>query len=115
MTSMVSQNEREINAPSMEEHAARLREITDKDNYQETIHQLIQAIAEKKALIAKQSTMGQVLEERMQEYSLNSTMADSRTAYAISLYTKISNITWNYNAPHGHLAGCKFNLFHFIC
>ncbi len=111
MSTMVAENEKQTMAPTPEEHAAKLREIVEKDNYQESIRQLIQAIAEKKAAIAKQASMGQVLEERMKEYSINSAMADSRTAYAISLYSKISNITWNYNAPQGHLAGCEWIFF----
>lgn len=41
-------------------------------------------------------------------------MADSRTAYAISLYSKISNINWDYQAPPGHLVGCKY-LLHVCC
>ena len=32
-------------------------------------------------------------------------MANSRTAYALSLYAKISNIAWDYKAPAGKLAG----------
>lgn len=35
-------------------------------------------------------------------------MMDSRTAYALSLYTKISNITWNYENDEG-FSGCKFS------
>ena len=47
------------------------------------------------------------LKERADDFVVNSQLADSRTAYAISLYSEISNISWNYRAPHGILAGCK--------
>lgn len=36
-------------------------------------------------------------------------MMDSRTAYALSLYTKISNITWNYESTED-ISGCKCDL-----
>ena len=37
-------------------------------------------------------------------------LSDSRTAYALSLYTKISNITWNYENSE-NIAGCKYMMF----
>lgn len=46
------------------------------------------------------------LHEKGAEYTLSSQIADSRTAYALSLYAKISNITWNYDAAPGRIAGC---------
>ena len=48
------------------------------------------------------------LREKGAEYTLSSQIADSRTAYALSLYAKISNITWDYEAPPGKIAGCEF-------
>ena len=47
------------------------------------------------------------LREKGAEYTLSSQIADSRTAYALSLYAKISNITWDYEAPSGKIAGCE--------
>ena len=32
---------------------------------------------------------------------------ESRTSYALSLYSRISNISWDYSASPGHLAGSK--------
>jgi hypothetical protein len=32
---------------------------------------------------------------------------ESRTSYALSLYGKISNISWDYHGTPGHLVGCK--------
>lgn len=49
------------------------------------------------------------LREKGAEYTLSSQIADSRTAYALSLYAKISNITWDYQATPGKIAGCKYS------
>jgi hypothetical protein len=35
-------------------------------------------------------------------------MGDSRTAYALSLFSKISNITWNYEDPES-ISGCEYS------
>ncbi len=59
----------------------------------------------KKQNITKLTSTGLSLKERASEFTVSSDMADSRTAYAISLYAKISNITWDYKAPSGRLAG----------
>ena len=51
------------------------------------------------------------LREKGSEYTLSSQISDSRTAYALSLYAKISNITWDYEAPSGKIAGCEYVFF----
>lgn len=89
------------------EHLAKLREISEKENVHEQIEHLVKAIDAKKSNILKLQAANQQLQDRAHEYTLTSAMADSRTAYAISLYSKISNITWNYAADNSHLAGCK--------
>jgi hypothetical protein len=35
-------------------------------------------------------------------------MGDSRTAYALSLFSKISSITWNYENSES-ISGCEYN------
>ena len=55
------------------------------------------------------------LREKGAEYTLSSQIADSRTAYALSLYAKISNITWDYEAPPGKIAGCELLKFEINC
>ncbi len=35
-------------------------------------------------------------------------MNESRTTYALSLYSKISNISWDYTSPSDRLSGCKY-------
>lgn len=76
--------------------------------------QLKQTLEQKKEKIAKAQSNAATLLERANEYTLSATMADSRTAYAISLYSKISNITWNYNAPPNHLSGCEAFLINLV-
>lgn len=39
--------------------------------------------------------------------SLEDPHLESRTSYALSLYGRISNISWDYTAPSGRLAGCE--------
>ena len=66
----------------------------------------------KRENITKMASQAIVLQERTEECATGSQMADSRTAYALSLYAKISNITWDYSVPEGQLAGtiCRDNL-----
>eukprot|EP00981_Chlorochromonas_danica_P013132 scaffold5903_cov165-Ochromonas_danica.AAC.7 len=105
MTGAVTKKEVEITAPTQTEHAATLRKLSDKENIVAQSEQLKQTLQQKKEKIAKAQNNTAALLERANEYTLSATMADSRTAYAISLYSKISNITWNYNAPPNHLSG----------
>eukprot|EP00981_Chlorochromonas_danica_P015791 scaffold14461_cov250-Ochromonas_danica.AAC.1 len=105
MTGAVTKKEVEITAPTQAEHAAALRKLSDKENIVAQSEQLKQTLVQKKDKIAKAQNNAAALLERANEYTLSATMADSRTAYAISLYSKISNITWNYNALPNHLSG----------
>ena len=54
------------------------------------------------------------LQEQTQDFSLSDSMTESRTAYALSLYSKISNISWDYavtgEGEGGRLAGCEYKL-----
>ena len=58
--------------------------------------------------ISKITKQISVLNERSAECSAGSQLADSRTAYALSQYAKISNITWDYKAAQGKLSGSIF-------
>jgi hypothetical protein len=86
----------------------------EKENCSKQMEELSKAIEVKKLQIDKLQTLNNNLQESAQEYSLNNCIADSRTAYAISLYSKISNISWDYKASNieeGKLVGCKqYNL-----
>lgn len=107
MSTQVAQKEGEIMAPSTSEHETTLKKIVDKENYQRSLDNLVREIETKRHNIVKLADTCVTLQERTQEFKVNSSISDSRTAYAISLYGKISNITWDYSAAPGHLAGCK--------
>jgi len=109
MTSEVSAKESEIKAPSQSDHAANLKRISNKENLLQQIDTLSRNIDTKRQNIAKMATTSLSLKERGGEFNLSTEMADSRTAYAISLYAKISNISWDYKSASGHLTGCKFS------
>lgn len=47
------------------------------------------------------------MKEKISECKSTMKLEDSRTAYAISLYSKISNITWDYNSSEAKLVGRK--------
>lgn len=95
------------------EHQALLAKLSAKDGINQQLDAISKQIDTKKNNIRKLTTTALSLKERSSEFTLSSDMADSRTAYAISLYAKISNITWDYSAPNGKLAGCTKNLLHF--
>lgn len=76
--------------------------------------QIQKAIETKKMSIAKLTELQKGLREKNDEFTLNTSIQDSRTAYAISLYSKISNITWDYKAPQGHLIGSKLTIIFII-
>ena len=89
-------------------HSANLEVYkANKENIGAQIEQLHQIIDSKRENITKMASQAIVLQERSGECSAGSQSADSRTAYALSLYAKISNITWDYKAPQGVLAGSK--------
>jgi hypothetical protein len=77
-----------------------LKQLSDKENYSSQIEELSRNLELKKTQISQLSQMNNSLIERTQEFSLSNHISDSRTAYALSLYSKISNITWNYDASN---------------
>ena len=76
------------------------------------IDSLREIIDNKMENISKITKQISVLNERTAECSAGSQLADSRTAYALSLYAKISNITWDYKAAQGKLSGSNFFINH---
>ncbi len=89
------------------EHQSALKKLSKKEAITQQMEILSKQIDAKKHNIAKLTNTGLSLKERASEFTISSDMADSRTAYALSLYAKISNITWDYKAPSGKLAGCE--------
>ena len=60
--------------------------------------------------ISKIAEQTVALKEQTEEIALSDSMAESRTSYALTLYSKISNISWDYAAMENKdlLAGCKY-------
>lgn len=92
------------------EHLANLRAISNKENLVQQTEAISRNIEIKRQSIAKMAATGISLKERAAEFTISTDMADSRTAYAISLYAKISGITWDYSLPSGKLGGCKTDI-----
>jgi hypothetical protein len=91
-------------------HATHLEKfIRDKENASVQVETLRDSLDHKREAIAKLAKNVLTLKEKATELETTSNLGDSRTAYALSLYAKISNITWDYNAPTGKLAGCVGN------
>lgn len=108
LTNRIVAKEAEIIAPGEEEHAMRLEKVvTDKENVAAQLENIRETTDRKRESITKMAAQALALREKGSEYTLSSQIADSRTAYALSLYAKISNITWDYDAPAGKIAGCK--------
>lgn len=105
-TSKVAEKEKEILAPTELVHAATLEKYRDdKENVARQVENLRNALDEKREKISGIAQQTLKTMEKCSETQLSSQMADSRTAYALSLYTKISNITWDYTAKSGTIAG----------
>ena len=90
------------------EHIANMKSISNKENLLQQTEAISRNIEIKKQSIAKMAATAASLKDRAAEFSMSTDMADSRTAYAISLYAKISNITWDYSINNGKLGGCKY-------
>ena len=105
-TTKVTEKEKEIMAPSEIAHAIEIEKVrTDKENAAEQVQNLQNSLDTKRDKISDFAEQALKLMKQCAETNTNSQLADSRTAYALSLYAKISNISWDYKAPSGKLAG----------
>jgi len=112
MLAVVADKEAEIIAPSAAAHTASLEKyITGKENVNAQIESTRSVIDGKRENIARMATQSLTLKEKTCEFEgPSSDLSDSRTAYALSLYAKISNIAWNYErSTPGSLAGSVGN------
>ena len=109
LAEQVAEKEAEIKAPTQAEHLAKIKSLTNKENLIQQTESISRNIDIKRQNITKMAATAINLKERAAEFNISTDMADSRTAYAISLYAKISNITWDYSLPEGKLGGCKCN------
>ena len=94
-----------------EDHALKLEKLVqDRESIGVNLDSIRDATDSKRENISKMAAQALALREKGAEYTLSSQIADSRTAYALSLYAKISNITWDYEAAPGKIAGCTYSI-----
>lgn len=107
LTLKVSQKELEISAPTPTQHNSILEKyVADKEKVSNEIEQLRNELDKKRERISKTAMNALNYKEKAEEYNTNVMKSDTRTAYALSLYTKITNISWDYdNTINGKLAG----------
>ena len=105
-TKRVAIKEQEIMAPTEVAHAVYLEKFRDeKENASRQVDSLRKKMDEKREKIASLAQQTLSMMGKCKEAGVDTEMANSRTAYALSLYAKISNIAWDYKAPAGKLAG----------
>ena len=92
-------------------HTANLEKfVKDKENVTSQIDNMRENVDKKRENIAKMASQALQLKQKASDYNNSDDLTDSRTAYALSLYAKISNITWEYNGcSSGTLSGCVGN------
>ena len=89
-----------------DEHALKLEKlVADREAVKNHLDTIQVTTDSKRENISKMAAQTLAMREKGSEYTLSSQISDSRTAYALSLYAKISNITWDYEAPSGKIAG----------
>jgi hypothetical protein len=109
-TCTVSKKEREIVAPTEIAHATEIERVrADKENVAAAVEEMQSELDGKRNNISELAQDALKLMEKCSETQTESQMADSRTAYALSLYAKISNIAWDYKAGANKLAGTVGN------
>eukprot|EP00602_Paraphysomonas_sp_CaronLab_P007758 CAMPEP_0185028428 /NCGR_PEP_ID=MMETSP1103-20130426/14134_1 /TAXON_ID=36769 /ORGANISM="Paraphysomonas bandaiensis, Strain Caron Lab Isolate" /LENGTH=198 /DNA_ID=CAMNT_0027562847 /DNA_START=90 /DNA_END=686 /DNA_ORIENTATION=- len=109
-TATVVAKEHEILAPAANVHSKKIEKLqVEKENLLQTESQVSNAVNSKTEEISKLASKAVELQEKTKECTLDEHMTESRTSYALSLYSKVSNISWDYDAAPGHLAGCFGN------
>jgi hypothetical protein len=80
--------------------------VAGKEKASQQVELLRESLDSKRENISKMAMTALSLKHRADEFALSTAQADTRTTYALSLYTKISNITWDYSNPEDCLGGC---------
>ena len=86
---------------------AKTKMASENDGLQSQAEALARSIDAKAQNIEKMDRARAGLQDKTKDFHVSNELLDSRTAHAISLYGNISNITWDYRAQPGHLAGSK--------
>ena len=81
----------------------------DKENLAADMNKDIQNKTKKVEEISKLAQETLSLKEQIDDLSLSDAMSESRTSYVLSLYSKISNISWDYDESSSGkcIAGCE--------
>lgn len=110
MTTEAAAKASDLNIMAQADRSSMLKKIAEKKGINSLqIDSILKSIDAKKTSIDTLKRTSTSLQERNKDFHISSGMMDSRTAYAISLYAKISNITWDYNTEMDHLTGCVGN------
>ena len=80
---------------------------SEKENITTDINSTRDVMDKKRENITKLASQSVILRERIDDIVKNSQLTDTRTAYALSLYSKITNISWDYGVAPGIYAGSK--------
>jgi hypothetical protein len=80
---------------------------TEKENLVTSINECNEVLDEKVSEISKIASTALEIQQQIADLDIDDEITQSRTSHALSLYSKVSNISWEYSAPPGILAGCK--------
>jgi hypothetical protein len=81
--------------------------VTDKENISHQIDNLRDEIERKRELSLNVASDCQLVKSKIAEIGEQNSLSETRSAYALSLYNKISGITWDGGEVSGVLMGCK--------
>ena len=96
-------------------HASKVNEQSqDKENLSQQANNLSTKVAQKTTSVSQLQQQIDNLDSAMASIRAESENADKRAEYALSLYNKITNITWNYE-DNENLSGCKYYCMFNIC
>ena len=110
VTQSLATKEATVLAQSREAHISALKQLQDdKEIFLKSIEDTARALQQKEVHITEIKQRAHQLQAKEEELRSSTQVEDMRTAYSLSLYNKISNITWDYkkSLQQSTLAGCK--------
>jgi hypothetical protein len=84
--------------------------IEEKENASGQFNSLRNTLKEKQANVDALKSQLQKVEASIIQLKEENTSAEKRAEYSLSLYNKVTNITWSEDASD-HVAGCKIYLY----
>lgn len=114
MVDDIGSKEAALMTVSPEEHEKLLRRIqSERDSLLNDINALNSQIEKTRSEIIMIADDNRALKEETAKHEEEIKLQDSRTAYAVSLYSRITNIDWDYGSPSNILSGRK-SVIHFL-